>query len=307
MIVVAGGTGTLGTRLVPCLAGAGLAVRVLTRDPARAQHLGPGVDVARGDVRDPASIGRALRGAGTVISAVHGFTGPGGVCPASVDRAGNANLIDAATAAGAAFVLISVVGACAGHPIGLFRAKHAAEETLRASRVPWTIIRATAFMQTWSAIMSQALRASGKIPVFGRGDNPVNFVSATDVAALAALAVTDPSLRGQVVQLGGPDNLDLQPARRHRPGNAGAPRHRPAHPAPGPAGPGMDGRPRQPRASPPSPRRAGHGHPRHDLRLRPRPACLPRPARDRHSPGPERPAEESLTPRSNKSPAKGAT
>ena len=38
MIVVAGGTGTLGTRLVPCLAGAGLAVRVLTRDPARAQH-----------------------------------------------------------------------------------------------------------------------------------------------------------------------------------------------------------------------------------------------------------------------------
>jgi NADH dehydrogenase len=55
--------------------------------------------------------------------------------------------------------------------------------------------------------MSQALRASGKIPVFGRGDNPVNFVSATDVAALAALAVTDPSLRGQVIQLGGPDNL----------------------------------------------------------------------------------------------------
>jgi uncharacterized protein YbjT (DUF2867 family) len=93
VIVVAGGTGTLGTRLVPRLAEAGLAVRVLTRDPARAQHLGPGVDVVRGDVRDPASIGRALRGAGTVISAVHGFTGPRGVSPASVDRAGNANLI----------------------------------------------------------------------------------------------------------------------------------------------------------------------------------------------------------------------
>lgn len=39
MIVVAGGTGTLGTRLGPRLAGAGLAVRVLTRDPARARHL----------------------------------------------------------------------------------------------------------------------------------------------------------------------------------------------------------------------------------------------------------------------------
>jgi NAD(P)H-binding len=81
VIVVAGGTGTLGTRLVPCLAEAGLAVRVLTRDPARARHLGRRVAVVRGDVRDPASIGRALRGAGTVISAVHGFTGPEAALP----------------------------------------------------------------------------------------------------------------------------------------------------------------------------------------------------------------------------------
>jgi uncharacterized protein YbjT (DUF2867 family) len=104
-------------------------------------------------------------------------------------------------------VLISVVGASPGHPVGLFRAKHAAEETLRASGIGWTIVRATAFMETWASVMSQPLLASGKIPVFGRGDNPVNFVSAADVAALAALAVTDPGLRGQVVQLGGPDNL----------------------------------------------------------------------------------------------------
>ena len=43
--------------------------------------------------------------------------------------------------------------------------------------------------------------------MFGRGDNPVNFVSAADVAALTALTVTDPGLRGQVLELGGPDNL----------------------------------------------------------------------------------------------------
>jgi NADH dehydrogenase len=208
VIIVAGGTGTLGTRLIPRLAGAGLPVRVLTRDPARTQHLaGPGVEVVRGNVRDAASVGRALRGAGTVISAVHGFAGPGGVSPALVDRAGNANLIDAAARAGAAFVLVSVVRASPGHPIGLFRAKHAAEETLCASGIPWTIVRATAFMETWATIMGQSLHASGKIPVFGRGDNPINFVSAADVAALVALAVTDPGLRGQVVELGGPDNL----------------------------------------------------------------------------------------------------
>jgi NADH dehydrogenase len=208
VIVIAGGTGTLGARLVPRLAGAGLAVRVLTRDPVRARHLaGPGVEVVRGDVRDAVRIGEVLRGAGTVISAVHGFAGPGGVSPASVDRAGNANLIDAAARAGAAFVLVSVVGASPGHPIGLFRAKHAAEEALRASGIGWTIVRATAFMETWATVMSRPLRASGKVPVFGRGDNPVNFVSATDVAALTALAAIDPGLRGQVLALGGRDNL----------------------------------------------------------------------------------------------------
>ena len=208
MIAVAGGTGTLGTRLVPRLAGQGHAVRVLTRDPAHAAHLaGPGVQVARADVRDPRDVARALDGADTVISAVHGFAGPGGVSPASVDRAGNANLIGAAARAGASFVLVSVVGAAPAHPIGLFRAKHAAEQTLRASGIPWTIVRATAFMETWATIMGGALQASGKILVFGRGDNPVNFVSATDVAALVELAATDPGLRGQVLQLGGPDNL----------------------------------------------------------------------------------------------------
>jgi uncharacterized protein YbjT (DUF2867 family) len=207
MIVVAGGTGTLGTRLVPRLAGAGFAVRVITRDVARAQHLaGAGVEVVRGDVHDAASIGAALRGAGTVVSAVHGFAGPGGVSPASVDRAGNANLIDAAARSGAAFVLVSMVGASSDHPISLFRAKHAAEETLRASGVSWTIVRATAFIETWATIMSQPLQASGRIPVFGRGDNPVNFVSVTDVAALVERAVIDPGLRGHVLELGGPDN-----------------------------------------------------------------------------------------------------
>src|SRR5213079_1529584 len=98
------------------------------------------------------------RGAGMVIAAVHGFAGPGGVSPASVDRAGNAHLIAAAARTGAAFVLVSVIGASPGHPIGLFRAKHAAEEVLRTSGIPWTIVRATAFMETWGKIMGRPLQ-----------------------------------------------------------------------------------------------------------------------------------------------------
>jgi NADH dehydrogenase len=231
VIVVAGGTGTLGSHFVPLLTSAGLAVRVLTRDPDRAGPLaGHGVEVTRADVRDAAAIGRALRGATTVVSAVHGFAGPGGVSPASVDRAGNANLIAAAAREGAGFILLSVVGAGPDHPIGLFRAKHAAEETLRASGVQWTIVRATAFAETWATIMAGPLRASGTIPVFGRGRNPINFVSAADVAALTARAATDPGLRGQALDLGGPDNLtfdDFAAAVQEAAGRSGTVRHIP--------------------------------------------------------------------------------
>jgi NADH dehydrogenase len=138
---------------------------------------------------------------------MHGFAGVGGVSPASVDRDGNFHLIEAASSVGAAFILMSVVGAAADHPMELFRAKHAAEERLRASGLPWTIVRATAFMETWAGIMAGPLRTRGTIPVFGRGTNPINFVSAGDVAAIVALVTSEPSLRGRVIEWGGPDNV----------------------------------------------------------------------------------------------------
>ena len=97
MILVAGGTGRLGTLVVSRLAANGLRVRVLTRDPVRAGHLDKAAaEIVQGDVRDLTSVERAMGGITAVVSAVHGFGGPGRVTPASVDRAGNANLVAAA-------------------------------------------------------------------------------------------------------------------------------------------------------------------------------------------------------------------
>jgi NADH dehydrogenase len=201
MIAIAGGTGRLGSLLARRLAGRGFDLRVLTRDPARASHLRDlPVQIVTADVRDPAGIRAALEGATTAVSAVHGFAGPGGVSPRSVDRDGNANLIDAAAAVGADVILMSIVGASATHPMELFRAKHAAEQHLAASGVHWTVVRATAFLELWHQIMTKRI-------VFGRGDNPINFVSVTDVAAAAERAVLDTDLRGQVIEVGGPQNL----------------------------------------------------------------------------------------------------
>jgi NADH dehydrogenase len=231
VILIAGGTGRLGTLVVDRLVNRGLLVRVLTRDPARAAHLaGDRVEVVTGDVRDRASLGSATAGADVVVSAVHGFTGPRGNSPATVDRDGNANLIDATKAAGADFVLLSTVGAAADSPMELFRMKRAAEEHASATGIPTTTIRATAFLELWIELIQQTAARSGRPLVFGRGGNPINFVSVADVAALVELAVTDPTSRGKTLEIGGPDNItfnELAQAVQTAGGRTGAPRHVP--------------------------------------------------------------------------------
>ncbi|MDQ3114393.1 MAG: NAD(P)H-binding protein, partial [Actinomycetota bacterium] len=156
MILVAGGTGRLGSLVVHRLADRGLQVRVLTRDASRAAHLvRPGVEVVIGDVRDAGSLVPAFAGATTVVSAVHGFAGPGRVSPATVDRDGNAHLVDAARAAQAEVVLLSIVGAEADSPMELFQMKHAAERYLRDSAVASTVVRATAFLELWVELLER--------------------------------------------------------------------------------------------------------------------------------------------------------
>ncbi|HZC33573.1 MAG TPA: SDR family oxidoreductase [Candidatus Bathyarchaeia archaeon] len=211
MILVAGGSGTLGTRLIPLLTRRGTAVRILTRNPDGAPHpAGSQVEVVGGDVRDARAVERALTGARTVISAITGFGMARDVSARSVDWEGNANLIRAAKAAGVEhYILLSVCQAAPAHPIELFRMKHRAEEELRASGLAWTIIRPTAYMETWLAILGDPLLRTGTTRIFGAGRNPINFVSADDVAGLVDSAVADEAMRGVAIDVGGPDNLSM--------------------------------------------------------------------------------------------------
>lgn len=230
MILVAGGTGRLGTVLVRRLTERGEHVRVLTRSRDRASHLPDGVDVVTGDVRDRGSVEDAVGGVDTVVSAVHGFIGPRGVSPTTVDRDGNANLVAGAAGVGADLVMLSVVGASPGSPMELFRMKHAAEQHALASAVPTTVVRATAFMELWIELLRQTAGRTGRPLVFGRGDNPINFVSVEDVAAIVDRAISDQSTRGTVLEVGGPENLtfnELARAVEAADGRTAEPRHVP--------------------------------------------------------------------------------
>jgi uncharacterized protein YbjT (DUF2867 family) len=211
MILVAGGTGRLGTKVVKLLRQRGLEVRVLTRDRTRAAHLvDMGVEVVEGDVGDPTAVQLAVEGARSVISAIHGFAGTKNASPATVDREGNSNLIQAGRKAGVDhLVLVSVRDASADHPMSLMRMKYAAEEELKASGLAWTIIRPAAYMELWCELLGRPLLEKGKTQVFGRGRNPINWVSASDVARFVETAIVDPALRGQTIEVGGPENLSV--------------------------------------------------------------------------------------------------
>ncbi|MEO7421391.1 MAG: NAD(P)H-binding protein [Ornithinibacter sp.] len=191
MILVAGGTGRLGSHVVRLLEMRGESVRSLSRH-------------ADGDLRDIAD--HALSGVTVVVSCVTGFPGQE---PADVDRDGNIALIDAAARAGADVVLVSVLGASAHSPMQLFRMKYAAEEHLRLSGASWTIIRPDAFEETWVEILEKTAGRRNRPVVFGRGDNPFAWTRVDEVAAHVVRAAMEPHLRGQTIVVTGPNPRTL--------------------------------------------------------------------------------------------------
>jgi uncharacterized protein YbjT (DUF2867 family) len=210
MVLIAGGTGRLGTRVVELLTRRQMRVRVLTRDRVRARHLVSDlVEIVEGDVRDATSLQAASSGVVAVISAIQGFDDPAS-SPDAIDRKGNGNLINAAHGAHVDhFVLVSAYGASPDHQMGLCRAKHAAEQLLKQSGLAWTIVRPNPFMEFWANLVGKPLLDSGRTQVFGRGNNPINFVSVDDVAKAVETAVVDPNLRQVELDVGGPENLTM--------------------------------------------------------------------------------------------------
>ena len=207
--MVAGGSGRLGTLLVDRLVARGEKVRILSRAPQPGSARRSDVETITGDVRRPADVERAVTGARTVISAMSAF-GMKGVTPSEVDRDGNATLIAACERQGVEhFILVSVRGASPTAPTELHRMKYQAEQRLIRSSLSWTIVRPSPFMETFQQVLGAPLLATGKTVVFGRARNPINFVSAHDVARCVERASTDVALRGIAIDVGGPEDLTL--------------------------------------------------------------------------------------------------
>lgn len=108
MLLITGATGFLGSALVDLAVRDGRDVRVLVRDPRKAEALLPaGVDVAVGDLADTASVERAVRGCSSVLH-VAGSVGSSPELTRRANTDGTAAVLAAALAAGVSrFVLTS--------------------------------------------------------------------------------------------------------------------------------------------------------------------------------------------------------
>lgn len=195
-VLVTGGAGNLGRRVVARLGAAGREVRVLSRQP---HPDADGVSYLRGDLATGDGIAAAVAGVGTVV---HCAGGPKG------DEDMTRMLVRAAAAAGVThLVFISVVGAdrvpvrsrVDRAMVGYFESKLAAERVVADSGIPYTTLRATQFHDLVLSV-AQGLAKLPVILVPAARCQPVDVDLVAD--RLTELSLGEPA--GLVAEVGGP-------------------------------------------------------------------------------------------------------
>ena len=203
-ILVIGATGMLGQPVARQLLASGFSVRVLSRDPQKAQALfPPPFEVTGGAVEDPAALDLALRDCQGAHLNLHGLFDP------DLERRGALALSAAAERAG--LERISYLSGASVCPENAWfadtRARLQAEQAICASGVPYTIFRSDYFMET----LENFARGSWLLQI-GRHPHPYHWVAASDYALLVARAYQNPAAANQVLYVCGPQALTMRQA-----------------------------------------------------------------------------------------------
>jgi uncharacterized protein YbjT (DUF2867 family) len=210
-VLVTGGTGFVGPHVVHALRARDLPVRALVRDPKHASRLQAwGVDLAQGDVNDPASLRSAFAGVEVVVHLVAVIKGS----RADFERImvqGTRNVVAAAQEAGVRrFVLASALGLDerARAAVPYFAAKWEMERTLEASGLERVIFRPSFIFGKDGGVLPTFIRLARLAPVtpiVGPGTQRLQPIWVEDVAEYFAHAVDLPAAANRTFELGGPD------------------------------------------------------------------------------------------------------
>jgi uncharacterized protein YbjT (DUF2867 family) len=188
-ILISNANGKAGREVVRELVAGGHDVRVGARDVEKAKARFPGARVVKLDLTKPETFAAAVQGVDAIFSAA----------PYELLPNGETALIAAAQAAGVArFVKLSAIP----HEADPSSPHALAEQALPQSSLAWTVLRPNFFMQNYSTVIAGQVR-SGAI-YEPAADGATSFVDARDIAAVAAIALTQPGHEAKVYVLTGP-------------------------------------------------------------------------------------------------------
>ena len=259
--LVTGATGFVGSHLAEALRRRGDEVTALARSLKKAEALRPlAVRVVQGDLDDKAALAQAVDGQDVIYHVAGAIAARSEDDFMASNREGTRNVVAAAVAAGGPrFVLVSSMAAGGPSPRGrplkgdepplpvtrYGRSKLAAEEVVRASGLPWTIVRPPMVYGPRDREVLKVFRIArlGIAPVFGDGTQELSAVHGADLAdALIAAAIT-PATIHRIYYASHPDVFTTTHFVRER------------RRSDGPAGRGGPGTaPARPRRSSPSPK-----------------------------------------------------
>src|SRR5918996_376928 len=210
MILLTGATGVIGSALLRRLTADGEPVRCLVRDPRRLRDQRVRVQIALGDLSNPASFRNALRGVDTVVHLAASIRDQPRASIEELNGVASLRLVRAAERAGARrFVFFSALGASHHSRTRFFRAKALAREAVEASKLETTVFSPSIVYTPGDPWLTLLERFSylPAIPMSGSGQARYQPIWAEDVADCVVAALMASGPRKRSFELAGPETL----------------------------------------------------------------------------------------------------
>lgn len=234
LVTVFGGSGFVGQQIVRALARQGWRLRIAVRRPGLAYRLPMlgdvgQVELMQANIRNQASVDRALEGAEACVNAVGQGYEKGPQTFTAVHEEGARAVAETAAAKGVRqFVLLSGIGADEASPSRYARARGAGERVTREVFPNAVVLRPSVVFGQGDHVFNSLARAatmSPVMPLFGAGETKLAPVYVADVAAAVAAVLSRPDSAGKTYELGGPatytlrelNEMVLREIRRERP------------------------------------------------------------------------------------------
>ena len=210
MILLTGATGNVGSALLRRLVARGERVRCLVRDPRRLGTDRVRVQIALGDLADPASFRNALRGVQTVVHLAAAIRDQPRASIEELNGVATMRLLRAAERARVdRFLFFSALGTSPHSRSRFFRAKALAERAVEAADIP-SVVFAPSIVYSPRDPWIGLLRRMSYLPVMpisGSGRALYQPIWADDVGECVAAALGGSAADSRRIELAGPETL----------------------------------------------------------------------------------------------------